>query len=151
MSELLAFILSHEEAFRRYHFWYSPGQIAYQTNSRSSRGRLSSLYSDFRLQLNTNPDGYYANISAWKKALTDAARAGVIPAQGAVNDLLTIRTGEELSRALASKEWGRPMALGAVIVSTMDSMRTPFDLLTFWTARCCGKERDGSSERLPDL
>lgn len=96
MSELLAFILSHEEAFR-------------------SRGRLSSLYSDFRLQLNTNPDGYYANISAWKKALTDAARAGVIPAQGAVNDLLTIRTGEELSRALASKEWGRPMALGAVI------------------------------------
>lgn len=68
-----------------------------------------------------------------------------------MNDLLTIRTGEELSRALASKEWGRPMALGAVIVSTMDSMRTPFDLLTFWKARCCGKERDDSSKRLPDL
>ena len=68
-----------------------------------------------------------------------------------MNDLLTIRTGEELSRALASKEWGRPMALGAVIVSTMDSIRTSFDLLTFWTARCCSKERDDSSERLPGL
>ncbi|OCK80152.1 hypothetical protein K432DRAFT_298294 [Lepidopterella palustris CBS 459.81] len=96
MSELLAFILDHEEAFR-------------------SRGRLASLYSDFRLQLNTNPDGYNANVSAWKKALADATRAGVIPARGEENDLLSIRTGEELSRALASKEWGRPMALGAVI------------------------------------
>ena len=68
-----------------------------------------------------------------------------------MNDLLTIRTGEELSRALASKEWGRPMALGAVIVSRADSMKTLFGLLTFWTARCYSKERDGSSERLPDL
>ncbi|KAF2497075.1 hypothetical protein BU16DRAFT_349006 [Lophium mytilinum] len=96
MNELLSFILDHEEAFQ-------------------SRGRLASLYSDFRSQIHTNPDGYYANIAAWKKALADAARAGVIPCQGAAHDLLTIRTGDELSRALASNEYGRPMALGVVI------------------------------------
>ncbi|KAF2803079.1 uncharacterized protein BDZ99DRAFT_453844 [Mytilinidion resinicola] len=96
MNELLAFILDHEEAFR-------------------SRGRLASLYSDFRSQIHTNPDGYHANIGAWKKALADAARAGVIPSQGAAHDLLTIRTGDELSRALATREYGRPMALGVVI------------------------------------
>ncbi|OCL12450.1 hypothetical protein AOQ84DRAFT_334295 [Glonium stellatum] len=115
MSELLTFILDHEEAFR-------------------SRGRLSSLYSDFRVQLNTNPDGYYANVSAWKKALSDAARAGVIPARGVSNDLLTIRTGEELSRALASKEWGRPMALGAVIQDAV-AKREMIPLKDFLTSK----------------
>ncbi|EON61088.1 hypothetical protein W97_00299 [Coniosporium apollinis CBS 100218] len=95
MSELLNFILDHEEAFRR--------------------ARLASLYSDFRYQQATNPDGYVANINAWRKALIDASRAGLLPGQGASNDLLSIRTGEELARALETKQWGRPLALGAVI------------------------------------
>ncbi|KAF2238929.1 hypothetical protein EV356DRAFT_572970 [Viridothelium virens] len=96
MTELLQFILDHEKAFQ-------------------STGRLASLYSDFRLQANTNPDGYNANISAWRKALADAARAGLIPSQGGSRDLLTIRTGDELVQALDSKQWGRPLALGSVI------------------------------------
>ncbi|KAI9681027.1 MAG: hypothetical protein M1822_007101 [Bathelium mastoideum] len=96
MTELLQFILDHEAAFQ-------------------STGRLASLYSDFRLQAVINPDGYSANISAWRKALTDAARAGVIPAQAGSRGLLTIPTGEELIRALESKQWGRPLALGSVI------------------------------------
>ncbi|KAK5020291.1 hypothetical protein LTR16_001269, partial [Cryomyces antarcticus] len=96
MSELLNFILTHEKAFR-------------------SRSRLASLYSDFRLQAATNPDGYAANIAAWRDALTAAARAGLIPSQGIDHDLLAIRTGDELARALESREWGRPLALGTVI------------------------------------
>ncbi|KAF2263340.1 hypothetical protein CC78DRAFT_534115 [Lojkania enalia] len=95
MSELLDFILSHEEAFR-------------------SRGRLASLYSDFRTQISSNPDGYHANIAAWKKALADAARAGVIPTKGASHDLLNIQIGEELARALQHREYGRPTCLPAV-------------------------------------
>ncbi|KAL2349739.1 hypothetical protein BJ546DRAFT_620746 [Cryomyces antarcticus] len=96
MSELLNFILTHEEAFR-------------------SRSRLASLYSDFRLQAATNPDGYAANIAAWRDGLTAVARAGLIPSQGIDHDLLAIRTGDELARALESREWGRPLALGTVI------------------------------------
>ncbi|KAI9724123.1 MAG: hypothetical protein M1812_000842 [Candelaria pacifica] len=96
MSELLNFILNHEEQFRR--------------------ARIASLYSDFRVQQTTNPDGYAANISAWQLALAHATRKGLIPSAGAAsNDLLTLRTGEELLRALETKEWGRPLALGAVV------------------------------------
>ncbi|KZF23232.1 Snf7 family protein [Xylona heveae TC161] len=95
MSELLNFILNHEEQFRR--------------------ARLASLYSDFRHQQTTNPDGYNANIVAWQTALANAARAGLIPAPGAGSDHLTLRTGEDLLRELETKEWGRPLALGAVI------------------------------------
>jgi charged multivesicular body protein 7 len=76
---------------------------------------LASLYSDFQLQASSNPDGYIANISAWKRALVNAARAGKLPSQGATSDLLTIRTGSDLARELQSKQWGRPMALGAVV------------------------------------
>ncbi|KAF2754422.1 hypothetical protein EJ05DRAFT_503958 [Pseudovirgaria hyperparasitica] len=96
MGDLLEYLTSHEEAFK-------------------SRNRLSSLYSDFSQSATINPDGYQANIVAWKKALSNAAAAGAVPSQGAANDLLSISTGEQLSRALASKEWGRPLALGAVI------------------------------------
>ncbi|KAI9713443.1 MAG: hypothetical protein M1820_000825 [Bogoriella megaspora] len=96
MSELLDFVVDHEKAFQ-------------------SPGRLASLYSDFRIQATTNPDGYQANISAWKKALADAAKAGYIPSQGGSNDLLAFRMGEELLQALESKRWGRPLALGSVI------------------------------------
>ena len=33
------------------------------------------------------------------------------------NDTLVLETGEELSRALDTRTWGRPVALGSVIVS----------------------------------
>ncbi|KAF2103436.1 hypothetical protein NA57DRAFT_33354 [Rhizodiscina lignyota] len=91
-SPLLSFLLTHEEAFK-------------------SRARLASLYSDFRAQASTNPDGYVANVSAWRKALADAARAGLLPG----GDLLVVKTGEELLRELEMAGWGRPGALGAVV------------------------------------
>ncbi|KAH7063334.1 Snf7-domain-containing protein [Macrophomina phaseolina] len=95
MSELLEFILTHEDAFKR--------------------GRLASLYSDFRIQQANNPDGYNANITAWRQALTDAARAGLVPSQTGAYNLLTLGTGEALLRELTSKDFGRPLALAAVI------------------------------------
>ncbi|KAK5118256.1 hypothetical protein LTR85_008236 [Meristemomyces frigidus] len=97
MSELLEFLRTHEEAFR-------------------SRARLASLYSDFRYQRQSNPDGYQANASTWLRALTTAAKAGLIPAQaGAQHDRFTLHTGEELARGLQTQDFGRPLALGAVI------------------------------------
>ncbi|KAF3044003.1 hypothetical protein E8E12_005738 [Didymella heteroderae] len=95
MSELLDFVLQHEEAFQ-------------------NQGRLASLYADFRQQLEINPDGYHANIAAWTKALTDAARAGVIPTQGTTHDLLNIRTADDLARALQHPQYGKPTCLPAV-------------------------------------
>lgn len=82
--------------------------------TRASPQRLASLYADFRQQLDINPDGYHANIAAWTKALTDAARAGVIPTQGTTHDLLNIRTADDLPRALQHPQYGRPTCLPAV-------------------------------------
>nr|OQO23475.1 hypothetical protein B0A51_07056 [Rachicladosporium sp. CCFEE 5018]OQO24890.1 hypothetical protein B0A51_04749 [Rachicladosporium sp. CCFEE 5018] len=96
MSELLEFLRTHEEAFR-------------------SRARLASLYSDFRFQKKSNPDGYAANAFAWLRALSAAAKAGLIPAQNSTHDRFSIRTGEELARALTTPEHGRPLALRTVI------------------------------------
>ncbi|EEP80016.1 predicted protein [Uncinocarpus reesii 1704] len=111
MSELLNFILSNDEAFKR---------------------RLGSLYSDFPLQ--RDPDGYAINIAAWQKAFANATLAGLIPtpARGAKHDgihaakshhhnRLVLSTSNALSAALETREWGRPLALQAVID---ESLRT---------------------------
>jgi hypothetical protein len=82
--------------------------------------RLPSLYSDFRRQRTTNPDGYAINISAWRMALAHAAREGLIPAQGSRRDLLVLSFSRELQQALETKQWGQPVALGTVIVSGED-------------------------------
>ncbi|SLM33997.1 Snf7 [Lasallia pustulata] len=102
-SELLSFILNHEEQFRR--------------------ARLASLYSDFRVQRTTNPDGYAANVAAWQDALEHAARAGVLPTSGGGLSCLGLSTDENLMRALESKEWGRPLALGTVVDEAISQRR----------------------------
>ena len=69
----------------------------------------------------TNPDSYAANIAAWRSALSSAASHGVIPSSlsSAAPDLLTIHTNEELSRALQTPQFGRPLALGAVVADAV--------------------------------
>jgi charged multivesicular body protein 7 len=79
------------------------------------RNRLAALYSDFRHLRTTNTDGYTANIEAWQKGLANAAKGGHIPNRGAAGDLLILNIDENLLCALETKEWGRPLALGAVI------------------------------------
>ncbi|QSZ28732.1 hypothetical protein DSL72_003234 [Monilinia vaccinii-corymbosi] len=95
MSELFNYLITNEPRFRR--------------------ARIAALYSDFRQQQTLNPDGYQANIDAWRKALANAARAGVMPHQGSSPDLLILNADDELLRALDTNEWGRPLALGAVV------------------------------------
>ncbi|KAI1993060.1 hypothetical protein LOZ54_001558 [Ophidiomyces ophidiicola] len=111
MSELLNFLLSNDDTFKR---------------------RLGSLYSDFPLQ--NEPDGYAINIAEWQKALAKAAKVGLIPApiRGGKKDsiqtgrphqsnLLVLSTSNALSTALETREWGRPIALQTVID---ESLRT---------------------------
>ncbi|KAI4747591.1 hypothetical protein E4T50_02135 [Aureobasidium sp. EXF-12298] len=104
MNDLLEFLRTHEEVFR-------------------SRNRLQSLYSDFRLQKTSNPDGYQANSQAWLRGLTAAARAGRLPPASTASGQpshVVFGSGEELSRALNSQQWGRPLALGAVIQDAVE-------------------------------
>ncbi|KAK6499745.1 hypothetical protein TWF481_010101 [Arthrobotrys musiformis] len=90
MSELLSFILAQED-FRK--------------------ARLPSLYSDFAPLQTVNPDGYTANITAWKSALSKATYAGLIPSS---SDHFVLPVTPLLLPSLTTREYGTP-ALGCVI------------------------------------
>ncbi|QKX57881.1 uncharacterized protein TRUGW13939_05001 [Talaromyces rugulosus] len=95
MGDLINYILSHEDAFRR--------------------NRLPSLYSDFSIHKDTNPDGYAVNVAAWQKALTNAALAGYVTSgSGQKKDFLSLTTDQNLLHNLEIPEWGRPVALASV-------------------------------------
>ncbi len=74
---------------------------------------MPSLYSDINLQKVANPEGYAYNIAAWQSGLTNAVSAGAIPGN---DDILALRVGPSLISSLESAEFGRPAALGSVIV-----------------------------------
>jgi charged multivesicular body protein 7 len=55
------------------------------------------------------------------RALSAASKAGLIPSQaGANSDRFVLKTGEELSRSLQTQEFGRPLALGAVLQDAVE-------------------------------
>ena len=76
-------------------------------------GRLASLYSDFRYMQASNPEGYRANLTAWESGLSDAAKTGHIPG---TRNTMSLSTGPYLLQALETYKFGKPLALGAVIV-----------------------------------
>lgn len=79
---------------------------------------MPALYSDFRGLRSTNPDGYNANISAWRRGLAGLVRAGLAPSgpgSSPTPDHVVLKADESLLRALEHKRYGRPLALGAVI------------------------------------
>ncbi|KAK3319245.1 Snf7-domain-containing protein [Apodospora peruviana] len=96
MSQLLEYLVENEPSFRK--------------------ARLPALYSDFQSQRTLNPDGYQANISAWRRGLAKIAKSGLAPAPRASKpNTLVLNCDEQLLRALESKQYGRPLALGAVV------------------------------------
>ncbi len=80
----------------------------------------------------------------------EAAHEGLLPTSASSKDLLILNTSEELLRALESKEWGRPLALGTVIVCLMLHGFTYFafaeEAFLEGTAR---EEADISAARVP--
>ncbi|AEO70919.1 uncharacterized protein THITE_122400 [Thermothielavioides terrestris NRRL 8126] len=95
-QSLLDYLVENEPAFRK--------------------ARLPALYSDFQTQRTLNPDGYQANVSAWRRALAHIVRSGRAPAgRASAPDLFVLHSDEQLLRALESKQYGRPLALGAVV------------------------------------
>lgn len=98
MSDALEWLIEHEPGFRK--------------------ARVPALYSDFRGLRSTNPDGYQANISAWRRGLAGLVRAGLAPTGSGSSpnpNHVVLKADESLLRALESKQYGRPLALGAVI------------------------------------
>ncbi|OAA68335.1 snf7 family protein [Niveomyces insectorum RCEF 264] len=101
-----------------------------------TRSRLPALYSDFRGLRSTNPEGYAANIAAWRRGLASLVRTGMLPAASststsavsnagrtssvapvatAARNFLVLTAGQPLLDALQSDRYGRPLALDAVI------------------------------------
>ncbi|KAK4245138.1 Snf7-domain-containing protein [Corynascus novoguineensis] len=95
-QSLLEYLVENEPAFRK--------------------ARLPALYSDFQTQRTLNPDGYQANVSAWRRALGRIVGSGLAPSsRGSAPSLFVLNSDEQLLRALESKQYGTPLALGAVI------------------------------------
>jgi charged multivesicular body protein 7 len=78
------------------------------------RARLGALYSDFLPLRTLNPDGYAANIQAWRHGLASAARAGVIPSRSSSPELISLTVNSALLRELNTDQCGMPLALGTV-------------------------------------
>ncbi|GAP91889.2 putative snf7 family protein [Rosellinia necatrix] len=96
MSELLDYLLQNEHSFRK--------------------ARLSELYSDFSLQRERNPGIFAANVSAWKRGLSSAVLAGHAPSSRSPGrNHLTLEFGDGLLRALETKQFGQPQALGLAL------------------------------------
>ncbi|KAM4055695.1 snf7 domain-containing protein [Hirsutella rhossiliensis] len=95
MGELADYLIQHDANFRK--------------------ARLPALYSDFRPQKSLNPDGYQANVSAWRGALSLLASRGLLSRQGSGSSLLVLDLDASLPRSLESRQFGQPLALGTVI------------------------------------
>jgi charged multivesicular body protein 7 len=62
-----------------------------------------------------NPDGYQANISAWRQALSDLVAKGKISHRGSSPDHFVLKLDDSLLRSLEYREFGQPLALGTVV------------------------------------
>ncbi|KAL2761121.1 hypothetical protein ACRALDRAFT_1059212 [Sodiomyces alcalophilus JCM 7366] len=109
MGELVEYLIQNDPSFRR--------------------ARLPALYSDFRTQKSLNPDGYTANVTAWRSALARLAWNGQIsdistaasPSSPSSSQRLVLDCDAKLPARLESRQFGRPLALGTVIRDSLDN------------------------------
>ncbi|KAK7955618.1 Snf7 family protein [Apiospora aurea] len=108
MSELLDYLVQNEQDFRK--------------------ARLPALYSDFTPLRTINPDGFTANLSAWKRGLASALLAGHAPSRSPQRSHFILEIDDNLLRSLETKQYGQPLSLGTVLaeaVATNDMMPLP--------------------------
>ena len=85
---------------------------------------MPAFYSDFRYLRINNPNGFPTNATAWRSAPSQATAKGVLGP-----DTLVLNTGKELVSSLATREWGRPLALGTVMVVSLPRPLSSGDVL----------------------
>ncbi|PHH92391.1 hypothetical protein CDD83_7572 [Cordyceps sp. RAO-2017] len=95
MGELSDYLIQHDDNFRK--------------------ARIPALYSDFRSQKSLNPDGYWANVSAWRSALARLASHGLLPQHDSGASPLVLNLDTTLLRSLENRQFGQPLALGTVV------------------------------------
>ncbi|KAJ4155430.1 hypothetical protein LMH87_000672 [Akanthomyces muscarius] len=113
MGELAEFLAQNDAAFRK--------------------ARLPALYADFRPQRTLNPDGYSANVTAWRHALSLLASRGML-SQGANANVLILNLEDTLLRRLESRQFGQPLALGTVVRESV-AANAMFPVQTFLQAQ----------------
>ncbi|OAA70839.1 SNF7 family protein [Akanthomyces lecanii RCEF 1005] len=113
MGELAEFLAQNDAAFRK--------------------ARLPALYADFRPQRTLNPDGYTANVTAWRHALSLLASRGML-SQGANASVLILNLEDTLLRRLESRQFGQPLALGTVVRESV-AANAMFPVQTFLQAQ----------------
>lgn len=84
-------------------------QQAIAHNSHFTPSRKVSLYSNFARLEETNPDGYWANVDAWKEVLEDAVSSH------AFEDATCISAGPELTAKLSDASNGTPLSLSCAL------------------------------------
>ncbi|KAI1857815.1 uncharacterized protein JN550_013013 [Neoarthrinium moseri] len=99
MGELLDYLLQNEGDFRK--------------------ARLPALYSDFTPQRTLNPDGYAANVDAWKRGLSSALLAGHVPSRSTQRSHFVLELDDSMLHALETKSLGQPLALGTVLAEAV--------------------------------
>ncbi|XWW95712.1 hypothetical protein V2A60_003679 [Cordyceps javanica] len=104
-----------------------------QNDTNFRKARLPALYADFRPQRTLNPDGYSANVTAWRHALSLLASRGLL-SQGAGADMLVLDLEDSLLRKLESRQFGQPLALGTVVRESV-AAHAMFPLQTFLQAQ----------------
>jgi len=87
---------------------------------------LPALYADFESQRFLNPDGYRANVDAWRQAITRAALEGRLAAIG--SSALVVDVSKQLLASLEHRRYGQPLAFDAVLRdSAFDKRLIPLD------------------------
>lgn len=92
--------------------------------------RLQSLYSDISRQKQSNPEGFQSSIGWWTNALETVVRKGKQP-EPQSSDYVVLHATDKLAEALRWEKVGRPIGLGAVLVSCRGEEAPEGWLLTF--------------------
>lgn len=122
-QSLLDYLVENEPSFRKYVSRVLWPRLSSSVNKICQRARLPALYSSFAAQRTLNPDGYAANLSAWRRALAKVAKSGLAPppTSSSKPSLLVLNTDERLVSAFETKQYGRPLSLGLVIKEAVEN------------------------------
>jgi hypothetical protein len=87
-------------------------------NPYDSPNRVESLYDDLNRLKQFEPTGYIANVDVWRHALLAASKEGVLPTESGKpsKSRFVMSTGDQLLKALETRQFGVPQSLGLVLV-----------------------------------
>jgi charged multivesicular body protein 7 len=78
-----------------------------------THSRLQALYADISRQKHSNPTAYHANVHWWQPVLQEYVSSGA----GSSSSRLVLSAGRQLMEDLRVEGVGKPLGIGAVIVS----------------------------------